>query len=534
VGFSAPAHGEGFVPGQLIVDLKHEHLPITPVANGEGIITTSVSSIDTLNALYGVRSFERIYRGRWQPLRGSYLLGFPDSLDVNRIASAYALDQHVRFAVPNQIAEFDVAPIDSFYPQQWGLHKIKCPEAWRYTNGSPYVIIEIIDNCIDFGHPDLVHNIWQNLGEDLDGDGHTVEWDPATNTWTLDEGDLDYAYDEDQNGFTDDLVGWDFEYNDINPECYPGGSGGTPDHGTSTAGIAAAVTNNYITAEEAGNVCGLKTGTVAGTVWFSKVMPIRFWGAQDEMFAAIGYGVDNGARIISMSFSYAAPDSLAEAIIDSAWDAGLLMIASAGNQGADSLRYPASYTNVIAVAGTESNDVKATNSNWSDSLDICAPYRAVTTDRDNVDGSYCYRENFAGTSASAPYVAGVAAMVWSCNLLATNQEVRDVIISTADNIYGIPGNYPYYGKLGSGRVNALRAVQQLRPGPPPPGDANTDFYINVGDVVYPVTYIYKAGPPPDPWCAGDATDDALVDVGDVVYLVNYLYHGGDAPLDGCD
>lgn len=536
VGFSVPAHGDGYVPGQLIVDLKHEYLPITPLPNGQGIMITGVSSIDTLNALHGVYSFERIYRGKWEPLKGSYLLDFPDSLDVNQVASAYASDLHLQFAVPNQIAEFHVTPIDSFYPQQWGLHKIKCPDAWRYTNGSPYVVIEIIDNCIDFGHPDLVHNIWQNVGgwgegEDADGDGHTIEWDPVENKWVLDPGDFD-THDNDQNGYWNDLVGWNFEHDNPNPECEPGGSGGTPDHGTSTAGTAAAVTNNYITPEEATYVCGDLTGTVAGTAWFSKIMPIRFWGPQDELVAAIGYGVDKGARIISMSFSYAEPDSFLEAKIDSAWDAGLLLVASAGNDSSTARRYPAAYENVIAVAGTDNNDVKAPYSNWGTWVDICAPWSSYAPDRDNKWWVYCYNDNFAGTSASAPFVAGVAAMVWTCNLSATNAEVRAALEDNADNIDRL--NPQYAGLLGSGRVNALRAVQEFRPVPPPPGDANTDWTINVGDVVYLVSYIYKGGPPPDPLCVGDVNDDGLVDVGDIVYLVNYLYHGGDAPLDGCD
>jgi hypothetical protein len=539
VGFSAPAHGDGYVPGQLIVDLKHEYLPITPIANGQGIMMTGLSSVDSLNVLYRVDSFRKIYRGAWQPLKGSYLLDLPDSLDVKQLASIYAVDPHVRFAVPNQIAEFHVTPIDSFYPQQWGLHKIKCPEAWRYTNGSPAVVIEIIDNCIDFAHPDLVHNIWQNVGgwgegEDADGDGHTIEWDPVDSAWVLDPGDIDLQ-DNDENGYWNDLVGWNFEHDNPNPECDPGGSGGTPDHGTSTAGIAAAVTNNYITPEEAQSVCHLYTGTVAGTAWFSKIMPVRFWGPEDELVAAIGYAVDKGARIISMSFGYPEPDSLLEAMIDSAWDAGLLMVASAGNDTSEAPRYPAAFENVIAVAGTESNDVKATGSNYGDWVDICAPWWAVTTDRDDLRWWYCYRENFRGTSASAPYVAGVAAMVWTCNLSATNEDVWDAIINTADaSIYQLWGNRFYIGKLGSGRVDALEAVKVFRPVPPPPGDANTDWFINVGDVVYLVSYIYKGGPPPDPLCVGDATDDGIIDVADIVYLVRYLYEGGDPPLDGCD
>ena len=65
------------------------------------------------------------------------------------------------------------------------------------------------------------------------------------------------------------------------------------------------------------------------------------------------------------------------------------------------------------------------------------------------------------------------------------------------------------------------------------GDANRDDIINVGDVVYLVTYLYRGGPAPDPICVGDANSDDIVNVGDVVYLVTYLYRGGPPPVDDC-
>jgi serine protease len=514
---------------------------------------TGLASIDTLNILYQVHTFEKVTDDSWSATKGFYLLRFPESRDVYGVHSSYSDDPHIHLVGLTGSPQPDVTPRDGYFPQQWGLSKIKCPDAWRYTNGSPDIIIQIIDGGTDYGHPDLVHKIWQNLGqwsegEDADYDGHTIEWDPVQEKWILDPGDLD-GIDMDLNGYCDDLVGFDFR----DDKCEQGdGYGYDPQptlpesqwddwfaHGDGTAGTAAAVTDNWINSQEAQWVCDNDTSTVAGTTWFSKVMIARFgdppWEEHGQAIRAIQYARNKGAKIISMSWSDSVDNATLHAALDSAYQEGLLLVASAGNQGSQARRYPAAYSSVIAVAGTDNNDVKTPNSNYGSWIDICAPWSNKVPSRAYAHWNlYCYDNSFAGTSASAPFVAGVAAMVWSCNLLATNQEVRDAVISTADNIYGIPGNYPYYGKLGSGRVNALRAVQEFRPDPPPPGDANTDFYINVGDVVYLVTYIYKAGPPPDPWCVGDATDDGLVDVGDIVYLVNYLYHQGPAPLDGCD
>ena len=535
---------QDFVSGELIIDIKHEYLPISPILNGQGTLEMGLPSVDSLNALYAVHDFETLVDTAWEPNKGLFVLKFPDSLGVAQILSSYLADAHVRVASPNYIPQPEVTPRDYYFPEQWGLSKIKCPEAWRYTNGSPAVIIQILDGGTDYGHPDLVHNIWQNLGEDADGDGHTVEWDASQNRWILDPGDVgDMWGDNDDNLYCGDLVGFDFrdapcgmgygyDPQPTRPE-FPGDD--WYDHGDKTAGTAAAVTDNSLTWEEAQRMCELQTGTVAGTSWFSRIMIARMFDDTDAM-NAIDYARNNGAEIISMSWSQSGDNPSLHQKIDEAWESGLLLIASAGSLPYDAPRYPAFYGNVIAVAGTDENDVKAPNSNWGPWVDICAPWNNHAPNRDpwNWSSHYCYDYDFAGTSASAPFVAGVAAMVWSCNLNATNAQVRAAIESTTDGIYHIEGNQDYIDMLGSGRVNARRAVQVFRPNPPPPGDANTDGIVDVSDIPFLVNYLYHGGPPPDPVCVGDVNDDGVINVGDVVYLVTYLYRGGPAPQDGCD
>ncbi len=536
LALSSSTYAEDFVPGEIIVDIKHEYLPISPIPNGQGILEMDLPSIDSLNGLYAVYDFETLVDTSSEVNKAIFLLKFADSLDVAEIVSSYLADPHVRVAGPNYIPRPDVTPEDYYFPEQWGLTKIKCPEAWRYTNGSPSIIIQIIDGGTDYGHPDLVHNIWQNLGEDADGDGHTIEWDAAHNRWILDPGDFN-GFDDDPNYYYDDLVGWDFRFDPTDPrgvDPIPEEESRFGDHGDKTAGTAAAVTDNWISSDEAEWVCWNDRGTVAGTSWFSKIMIARYDSYFDAM-DAIDYARNNAAKIISMSWSLGVDFPLLRDKVDEAWNAGLLLVASAGNDSSTARRYPAAYENVIAVAGTDNNDVKAPYSNWGTWVDICAPWNSYAPDRDNKYWNYyCYNSRFAGTSASAPFVAGVAAMVWTCNLSATNEDVRDAILGTTDYIYDIPGNGPYYGELGSGRVNALRAVQVFRPNPPASGDCNANGIVDLGDVNYLVNYLYSGGPPPDPVCVGDVNDDGVVNVGDVVYLVSYLYKGGPAPLDGCD
>ena len=533
VVFSA-ASADGPVPGQIMIDVKHEYLPITPTVNGQGKMVTGLASVDSLNAFYQVHTFEKITDDSWSATKGFYVLRFPDSVDVNLVHSSYSADVHIHLAGLTGFPHPAVVPSDQYFSGQWGLSKMKCPEAWRHTNGSSEIIIMILDGGTDYGHPDLVHNIWQNLGEDADGDGHTIEWNTSKNRWTLDPGDSNEV-DDDGNNYTDDLVGWDFYWHDGDPqpdEMWP-----WLDHGDLTAGTAAAVTNNRISPTEATKICDDDTNSVAGTTWFSKIMIAKCGGPYTGTFEtkavqAIHYARNKGARIISIQWASTVDNEVLHATLDSAYNEGILLIASAGNQYWDRPYYPAAHSSVMGVAGTDSADVKEEDSNWGTWVDICAPWTNVTPSRDTANwAKYCYLTR-SGTSISAPFVAGVAALVWSCNIYATNVEVRAALEDSADTIDHL--NPGYEGLLGAGRVNALRAVRAFRPDPPPPGDANTDWTINVGDVVYLVTYIYKAGPPPDPWCVGDANDDGLVDVGDVVYLVNYLYHQGPPPLDGCD
>jgi hypothetical protein len=540
LGLFSLSHAQDFVPGQIMIDIKHEYLPITPTANGEDVIIMGLPSTDSLNVLYGVYDFETPVDTSSEVSKGFYLLKFPDSLDVNEVLSSYLADIHINMGSLNYIRQpHGITPSDYYYPQQWGLRKMECPDAWRYSLGSSSFIIQIIDGGTDYGHPDLVHNIWQNIGEDWDGDGHTLEWDPAQSKWVLDPGDTLYHYDDDLNGYANDLVGWNFSGDppewepNLDPDCKPRGFY-TDDHGDHTAGTAAAVTDNYLSVQEATHVCNGWRGTVAGTAWFSKIMAARVSGYYiSHAAAAIAYGVDNGAKIISMSWGYDEDWATLRNAINSAWDAGLLLVASAGNYNSETPHYPATYPNVIAVAATNSNDVKEGYSNYGTWVDICAPGDNWGPGREPKWWRYCYSE-MGGTSTSAPFVAGMAALIWTCYPESSNTAIRTALINSADDIYGIPGNYPYIGKLGSGRANAYNAVRYYGAEPRPSGDCNGDRMVNSADITFLINYLYKYGPSPNPLCIADVNDDGAVSSADIVYLISYLYKHGPAPLDGCN
>jgi hypothetical protein len=357
--------------------------------------------------------------------------------------------------------------------------------------------------------------------------------------WILDPGDHN-RLDDDGNGYSDDLVGWNCYYAPDYPDGWDPGTNypSWGDHGTKTAGTAAAVTDNWLSEEETFLVCNQQTGTVAGTSWFSQIMIAKISGQDFSAIRAIHYGRNNGAKIMSMSWGSTYDYSNLHAVLDSAYYEGILLIASAGNDSNQTLQYPAAYENVIAVVATDINDVKKDYSSYGTWVDICAPTEHLTTAAGLGKTPYCYY-TLGGTSCSAPFVAGVAALVWTCNLDATNVEVRNALESTADPICNLPGNlgqpwcYPF-NRLGHGRVNALEAVKVFRPDPPPSGDCNHSGGVDQGDAVYLLNYLFSGGPAPDPFCIGDVNDNGAVNAGDAVYILNYLYKGGSPPLDGCD
>jgi subtilisin family serine protease len=538
LGLVCVVEAQDFVPGEIMIDIKHEYLPIAPSANGSGVIETGLPSIDSLNILYGVYAFQTPVNTSSEVSRGFFFLKFPDSLDVQRLIASYRADIHVTKASLNWIPHPDVTPGDYYFYQQWGLSKMKFPDAWRYTNGLPTVVIDIIDGGTDYGHPDLVKNVWQNLGEDADADGRTIEWDANQNRWVLDPGDLSDEVDNDDNGYRNDLVGWDF-WNEGDADPQPSNEPWNEwrDHGDKTAGTAAAVTHNRISLDEATWIAYTDTNSVAGASWFSRIMIGRIFDNQDAI-NAIDYAIDNGARIISMSWSDTADNALLHDKIDEAWEAGLLLIASAGNDYGEVIKYPAVYSNVLAVAATDQNDVKTDYSNYGAWVDLCAAGFNVAPSRASRWSYYYYDFSFQGTSTSCPFVAGVAALVWSCSLSATNAEVRNALESTADDICSLPGNQgqPWcapFNKLGHGRVNALEAVKVFRPVPFPPGDCNHTFYIDEGDAIYLLNYLFQGGPQADPVCIADTNADGRVNLSDALVILAYLFRDDPPPQDGC-
>ena len=287
---------------------------------------------------------------------------------------------------------------------------IQAFEAWDIETGSPDVVIAIPDTGVDYTHPDLAANIWNNTDE-IPNNG----------------------IDDDQNGYIDDVRGWDFAYNDNDPK-----DDGV--HGTLCAGVVGAVGNNGI--------------GMAGVAWNCKIMPLKVWdesgwGSWEDMAKAIIYAADNGADIISISAAYFEVPNVVLDAVNYAYRKGVFLCAGAGNSGSDLKYYPAAYENVTAVGMTDTRDKARSYSNYGEWVDIAAPGNLIYSTSPSQNYYFA-----GGTSLACPMVAGVAALLLSKDPSLTPDEVKAVLCNNVD---------PYSGHkyIGTGRVNAYKALSAL-------------------------------------------------------------------------
>ena len=415
-----------FVLGEIIVKFRRSIF----VGSKEGIVTVGFGSIDELNDRFKVTEIERVFVTEAPVLSNIYKLTLPKNADILSAVGSYEAYPEVEYAEPNYIYNVSLVPNDPDYWQQWAHQNIQSELAWDIERGDSNVVIAIVDTGVDWDHSDLAANIWSNSGEVPDND-----------------------IDDDNNGYVDDVRGWDFV--DVPPDLSPmlqpapGEDGTVRDndpmdfngHGTHVSGIAAAVTNNGI--------------GIAGTSWNIRIMPVRAGyetvyglGALlvDDAAAAIIYAVDNGANVISMSWGDSGSSDLIKDAIDYAYAKGAVLVAAAGNDNSISRIYPAGYDNTIAVAATTSSDDKASFSNYGSWVDVSAP--GVNVYSTLFNDTY---DSWSGTSMATPFVAGLAGLVLSKNPAFTNEKVRNVLRSTTDSV--ISSVY-----IGLGRINSYKAV----------------------------------------------------------------------------
>ena len=425
-----------FVEGELLVSFKAEIADKLNRRASAAELATGNSALDALNGEFGVREIQALFRapqGETLPRRLTriFKIELGKGQDVLFATERFAADSNVEFAEPNYLARTLITPNDPEFVQnqQWGLTKISAPAAWDRSTGSPYVTIAIIDSGMDLNHPDLAPKRWFNSG------------DPTVN-----------GMDEDHNGLTDDVNGWNFIGNNNNPTDDNG-------HGTLVAGIAGAATFNNL--------------GIAGMCWQCPLMTVKVANAAgtanySDIATGIAYAAQKGARVINISLGGTADSQTLHTMIQTAANNyGAVIIAGAGNDSADAPFYPAAYDEVLAVAGTDENDVRVTTSNYGTWVDVSAPGQNIRT---TASGN-AYATS-SGTSLAAPFAAGLVGLLRSQNSGWSEGLVRSHIIQTIDNIDA--QNPSYIGKLGSGRINAAKALNTA----PRPQLVMTNYSVN--------------------------------------------------------
>ena len=385
-----------------------------------------------------------------------YEVTLPDiRTNIQEVVSEFTSNEHILFAERVPIYRLDYEPNDPRYNQQWYIPQVTVDFAWDMWDiaggnepGDENIVVGIVDTGCDWDHPDLIENLWQNMDEDYDGDGATIEY--VGGSWQLDSGDLN-GVDDDGDGYVDNLIGWDIAMEDNNPVGPPSG----PDrmHGTHVAGVPGAATNNNL--------------GMASEGWKVKHMPIKC--AQEDADGIYGgyngilCAAQTGADIINCSWGGGGFSGGAQAVINVAYNNyGTIIIASAGN-GDDfgneeyAAHYPSGYDHVISVTALGTNDAWNHWATYHESVDFAAPGENIlSTVYANVSGGY---ESWMGTSMASPVVAGCYALLWSYFPDADRDWIEQRLLETADPvIYDVNTEDYLQGRLGVGRPDVFAAI----------------------------------------------------------------------------
>lgn len=363
-------------------------------------------------------------RGKF--LDNFYELSVPKNINTFTVIeklSSYDLFENVHF---NLIAEIAALPDDYYYEdvfKHWNLQKINMPASWDITTGSSDIIVAIVDNGVQYDHPDLSYNKWSGIGYDY--------------------------YSMDSNPYPENIS--------IDGSNY---------HGTAVTGIICSRLNNEI------GTSGMAGGWnyLRGVSFMSLRAGLNRGISISAAAQAIEYAVSHGANVINCSFTIAGASQEEyqdfESAINTAVSNDVLMVCASGyyiSNNQTDVKYPASNINTLAVGATTETDERkklndGTGEEWGScygpELDVVAPgIHIPTTDYEGVYGKSTtdYYLSFNGTSAAAPHVTALAGLIYSLNAGLSYTDVKNLIKDNAVYL-GYPLEY------GSGRIDALATL----------------------------------------------------------------------------
>ena len=293
---------------------------------------------------------------------------------------------------------------------------------YNQDESSKEIVVAVIDTGVDNNHPDLMNSMWINKGE-IPDDG----------------------IDNDMNGYVDDIFGWDF-YNKDNTVCHyemddeteeiSAASDDLDNHGTHIAGIIAATANNNK------GIAGVASNINV------KIMSLKIHGGPNgkgtisDAIIAIKYATMMGAKVCNLSWGSTTYNIALEQVIS---ESPMLFITAAGNGGQNNDKtpmYPANYQlpNVISVTFINPYGALSQKSNYGvNSVDFAAPGTDILS---TIVGSYA---TMSGSSMAAPYITGLAAMVYSYSSLLNPAQVKEVIANSVKPLNSLENSIKYPG-----------------------------------------------------------------------------------------
>jgi thermitase len=314
-----------------------------------------------------------------------------------------------------------------YYPTVKAGADMKTTLAWDIEQGDSNIVVAIIDGGCKMNHPEFTGRFWVNKDE-IPGNG----------------------IDDDNNGYKDDVNGWNFLDSTNNLDDQDG-------HGTSMAGIIGANANNGI--------------GYAGVDWRCRLMVLKVASPDSSIRSsriakAVNYAAAKKANIINLAIGFDIEGTALKQSVLQAISSGLLIVASSGNTGKDTIEFPARIPEVLAVGSSNPDDTWSREfpqgsggSNYGLNIDVVAPGNCVRQMNPMLANEYSAIA--AGTSTSTAYVSGLAALLLAQDPRRTPAQITRLITQSADDQVGklsedTPGWDQYHGW---GRVNMYRALR---------------------------------------------------------------------------
>lgn len=315
--------------------------------------------------------------------------------DKNEVYNELKNNPNIDKIENDHVLNINQIPNDPHYDDQWDISNIDAENIWSYNLVSQKTVtVAVIDSGIDYNHEDL---------KGITADGG-------------------YNFYDDNSNYLDDNG-----------------------HGTKVSGIIAANSNNNI------GIAGLNANLPV------KILPLKVSDSSGEalgsdIIRAIDYAIKQKVDVINISMGGDEYFDLEDQEIQKAISSGIIIVASAGNDGNSGYSYPASYDNVLSIGSVDENNEKSSFSNFNDKIKLCAPGEDIASTNSYGKYSYC-----SGTSFSSPIVAALAADMKSLRPDMTNKEIIDTMKIDANDL-GTAGRDDNYGY---GEVDFSKSIKDI-------------------------------------------------------------------------